>query len=177
MRTALAQAAAGGEAFLYRFDWSPPAAGSALGAAHGFDEAFVWNAVDGARFPLAAGDPEATRLAMEMSGALIAFARTGSPGWANLSRRREMRVFGAAPAIAAAVDAALLEAWRGAGPPAGARNRAGYGFRASFPAVAKHRQIIDCLLRGLEALEARQSRGAPPEPAIPSGPRLTWIFT
>ena len=110
-RTAFAHAEAGGGAFLYRFDWSPPGASAALGASHGFDEAFVWNAADAKHFPLTAGDEGAPELGRTMSSALIAFAETGSPNWPSVSAG--MRLFGAAGATSAAIDAELLAAWDG----------------------------------------------------------------
>ena len=111
LRTALAHADGGGDAFVYRFDWTAPGAGAALGAAHGFDEAFVWNAADPARFPLSAGADDASALADAMSAALVAFAKSGSPGWSNVSAG--MRLFGAGPALSAKIDVELLDAWRG----------------------------------------------------------------
>ena len=110
-RTALAHAEAGGAAFLYRFDWSPPGVGAALGASHGFDEAFVWNVADPEHFPLTAGDEGAQKLGKAMSSALIAFAGAGSPNWPTVSAG--MRLFGAGDAAWAAVDAELLAAWDG----------------------------------------------------------------
>jgi para-nitrobenzyl esterase len=81
-RTALAQAAAGGAAWRYEFGWAPVAGDGKFGAAHGFDEPFVWGVTDPAAAPLLAGaGPDAASLAAELSGALLAFARTGSPGW------------------------------------------------------------------------------------------------
>ena len=111
LRTALAHRHAGGRAFLYRFDWSAPGVGARLGAAHGFDEAFVWNAADPRRFPLVADDSEAATLAASMSQALIDFARSGSPGWAPVPT--EIRLFGAESATSIGIDAELLAAWDG----------------------------------------------------------------
>ena len=112
MRTAKAHAAAGGAAFLYRFDWSPPGALSKLGATHGFDEAFVWNVADPVRFPLAASDNGARALGGEMSSALIAFAREGTPGWAPNDHHDAMRIFGDPATREGSSDLALLMAWR-----------------------------------------------------------------
>ena len=110
-RTALAHAGAGGAAFLYRFDWSPPGAAARLGASHDFDEAFVWNVAHSELFPLAAGDERARELGRDMSTALIAFSETGSPGWRPVSAG--IRLFGAEGATNAAIDAELLGAWEG----------------------------------------------------------------
>lgn len=110
-RTALAHAQVGGAAFLYRFDWSPPGAGAVLGASHGFDEAFVWNAAAAEHFPLTAGDESAQGLGQAMSPALIAFAETDAPNWPAVSSG--MRLFGAGDVAWAAIDADLLVAWDG----------------------------------------------------------------
>ena len=80
LRTVLAQGDAG---WAYRFDWRSPVEGGALGASHGFDEAFVWDAT--ARAPYAAGSPDAPAVAATLRSALIRFARTGSPGWARVT--------------------------------------------------------------------------------------------
>ncbi|WP_158815733.1 carboxylesterase/lipase family protein [Methylocapsa sp. S129] len=113
LRTALAHGDAGGAAFLYRFDWSAPGAAAALGASHGFDEAFVWNAADARRFPLAAGDDDAAKLGEAMSSALIAFATNGSPGWPSLSESGAIRLFGGGSSAFAEIDRPLLDAWEG----------------------------------------------------------------
>lgn len=113
LRTARAHAGAGGRAFLYRFDWAPPGDLARLGAAHGFDEAFVWNVADEARFPPCAADPSAAKVALSMSSALIAFAGNGAPGWASLNEGGAMRVFGGQADAVGDVDEALLDAWRG----------------------------------------------------------------
>ncbi|WP_180902586.1 carboxylesterase family protein [Martelella soudanensis] len=70
---------AGGTGYGYEFRWTPQSENARFGAAHGFDEPFVFASVD--RFPLANGDAGAARLAEAMSGALIDYARTGDPGW------------------------------------------------------------------------------------------------
>ena len=110
-RAALDHAGAGGAAFLYRFDWSPPGVGAVLGASHGFDEVFVWNTADPEHFPLTAGDERAQEIGKAMSSALIAFAGSGSPNWPPVSAG--MRLFGAVDAAFAPVDAELLAAWKG----------------------------------------------------------------
>jgi para-nitrobenzyl esterase len=110
-RTALAHTQAGGKAFLYRFDWSACGAGSAFGASHGFDEAFVWNVADPIRFPLVAGDDRAPIVGKDMSEALIAFARDGVPGWPSLSDSAIMRLFGNRDDASVSIDTDLLAAW------------------------------------------------------------------
>ena len=92
LRTALAQ---GSEAsWAYRFDWRSPLEDGALGASHGFDEAFVWNVT--AKAPYAVGSPDAPDVAYALSSALIRFARTGSPGWKKVTAGQlHVEVFGA----------------------------------------------------------------------------------
>ena len=50
-----------------------------LGAAHGFDEPFVFGSLD--NMPLAADDPHARELSRSMMRSLVDFARSGSTGW------------------------------------------------------------------------------------------------
>jgi carboxylesterase type B len=109
MRTALAHAAAGGDAFLYRFDWAPSGEFADLGASHAFDEAFVWNVPKA--FPPAAEDPAAPDLAGEMSSALLKFARDSAPGWETFASTRAARLFGGAATSRGDED--LLRAWEG----------------------------------------------------------------
>lgn len=81
LRTAEVQVQAGGVAYAYEFAWVPPFEGGRLGAAHGFDEPFVFGDVLPERVPLAAGSATAPDLARRMSDALYAFARSGDPVW------------------------------------------------------------------------------------------------
>ncbi|MGV0908082.1 carboxylesterase/lipase family protein [Martelella sp. FOR1707] len=69
----------GGVGYGYEFRWSPPGENARLGAAHGFDEPFVFDSTD--RFPLVRGDEDAPALARAMSRALFSYARNGDPGW------------------------------------------------------------------------------------------------
>ena len=102
----MTHAQAGGRAFLYRFDATPPGEFAKLGASHGFDEAFVWNqpqaAIGGA------GDGA---LAGALSSALLSFTRDASPGWSGVEAG-SVRVFGS-EAEEVAVDRDLLDAWTG----------------------------------------------------------------
>jgi len=74
-----AHRAAGGTGYGYEFRWTPPGESAHLGAAHSFDEPFVFDSTD--RFPLARGDRSAPAFARAMSGALLSYARNGDPGW------------------------------------------------------------------------------------------------
>ena len=69
----------------YEFDWRSTAIGGLLGAAHTVELPFVFDALGvpslrGPRGLLGDVDPPA-RLADEMHGAWVAYARTGDPGW------------------------------------------------------------------------------------------------
>jgi len=114
VRTALAHAQSGGAAHLFRFDWTPAGDIGRFGAAHGFDEPFVWGVQPSERLPLMAGSPDAAVVSRQISGALIAFARNGDPGWPAVTTPSPLsRVFGGDAEIAA-VDDLLLAAFEGA---------------------------------------------------------------
>ncbi len=85
LRTALAQTAAGGAAWLAQLDWSPPGEFAAFGASHGMCEPFVWGQSDPAVYRLLQGDRQAPALAAEMSDALRRFAHSGDPGWPDVA--------------------------------------------------------------------------------------------
>lgn len=72
-----ADANSGGAAYLFRFDWAPAGDKARFGAAHGFDEPFVWNLKPRDSLPLMAGSPDKSVVARQMSDALVAFARSG----------------------------------------------------------------------------------------------------
>ena len=77
IRTLEMHRAAGGRGFAYEFAWVPAFENGRLGAAHGFDEPFVFG--DLARVPLAQGDEVALRVASALSSALLNYARSGDP--------------------------------------------------------------------------------------------------
>ncbi|CAN7657417.1 carboxylesterase/lipase family protein [Neorhizobium sp. LjRoot104] len=93
-RTASTHANAGGRAFAYEFAWVPDFEGGRLGSSHGFDEPFVFGNVEAERVPLAGGKPDAVRLAYEMSGALLEFAKTGRISWKEFATERAIKQFG-----------------------------------------------------------------------------------
>jgi para-nitrobenzyl esterase len=113
-RMAAVHAKAGGAAYFYQFTWTPPFEGGRLGAAHGFDEPFLWGVADAARVPFTKGaEDEAVQLARAMSRSLIRFVRTGDPGWSAFDT---VQVFGGTPANAVDIPA-IAEAWRGVERP------------------------------------------------------------
>jgi para-nitrobenzyl esterase len=116
VRTALAHNAAGGQAFVYRFDWASPFMQGQAGACHGLDEPFVWGITDPAQSELLADTPEARRISEEMTSALLQFAATGNPGWRSYTPDGPAtRLFGATGegGVLAEVDSAFLKAWDG----------------------------------------------------------------
>lgn len=93
VKTLDTHAAAGGIGYAYEFSWVPRFENGRLGAAHGFDEPFVFG--DLRRIPLAAADQRAVQLAREMSRALLHFARNGDAGWLPYSTPQTIKRFGA----------------------------------------------------------------------------------
>jgi para-nitrobenzyl esterase len=69
------------DTYMYLFEWESPALHGALGAAHGVEIPFVFDALDQPRQDRFAGaGPEAEGLAHQMQDAWSTFARTGTPG-------------------------------------------------------------------------------------------------
>jgi para-nitrobenzyl esterase len=64
--------------YMYRFDWYSPAGGGRLRAMHCMDIPFVFETIDECRSIVGSGD-DRRGLADRMSGAWVAFARTGNP--------------------------------------------------------------------------------------------------
>ena len=69
--------------YVYRFDWSIPKLGGRLGAPHGVTTPFVFRTVAAAS-SLVGDAPAAWRLSDQVSGAWLAFARTGNPNHSGL---------------------------------------------------------------------------------------------
>jgi para-nitrobenzyl esterase len=63
-------------AYMYRFDWQTPAQGGKFGACHGVDLSISFANAD---TKVGLNTPEARRLAAQLGGATIAFAKTGNP--------------------------------------------------------------------------------------------------
>jgi para-nitrobenzyl esterase len=79
-RLAKAQQAHQPRTYLYRFDWTSPARGGALGACHGLEIPFVFGTIGRTGDDRMSGTgPDADRLAGHMMDAWIAFARHGDP--------------------------------------------------------------------------------------------------
>ena len=67
-----------GNTYMYRYDWTSPVHGGALGAIHGLDAVFAFNNVD-VEWDALGDRAEAAALADAMSDAWVAFAKTGTP--------------------------------------------------------------------------------------------------
>jgi para-nitrobenzyl esterase len=66
--------------WMYRFDWSSPAMGGQLGAAHALEIPFVWDLTDTPGVEMFTGDsPGRHQLARAMHAAWLAFGTTGDP--------------------------------------------------------------------------------------------------
>jgi para-nitrobenzyl esterase len=100
-----ARARQGAPTWSYQLDWGSPLEGGRLRALHTLDIALVFDNVD-AEGSLTGGDGDARRLAAAMSGALLAFARTGvpdapdAPRWPRYAlQRRGTMVFDDPPRV------------------------------------------------------------------------------
>ncbi|MEU4249851.1 carboxylesterase family protein [Amycolatopsis sp. NPDC026612] len=71
-----------GRTFRYEFEWGSPLLEGRLGACHGLELPFVFNALDVVSGPRGLlGENPPRELAAELNGAWHRFATTGSPGW------------------------------------------------------------------------------------------------
>ncbi len=92
LRLAEAHAQSSSATYMYEFAWRSPQFGGRLGACHGAEIAFVFDALGDGTEPLAGPNPP-QRLADTMHAAWVAFAKNGNPGWPryDLTRRATMR--------------------------------------------------------------------------------------
>jgi para-nitrobenzyl esterase len=77
VRLAEAQASAGGNVWMYSFDWTTPVEGGRLGACHGLELPFLFG---GPTWPAFVGDHPPAELGAAMRKAWTQFAATGDPG-------------------------------------------------------------------------------------------------
>lgn len=142
LRLLEAHGRAGGRTFAYRFDWSSPFAGGALGACHAIELPFVFGSFTDPVVGVFSGNgPEAVALSEAVQSAWVAFAATGDPSAGPVGRwpayepgRRATMVLGPRPQVVE--DPAMAERvfWEGrlgrygaGGPVEGAEPR-GVGF-------------------------------------------------
>jgi para-nitrobenzyl esterase len=85
------RARAGAPAFAYQLDWRAPLEGGIFGAPHTLDIPLVFGNLEASPW-IGARRPDAEAVSARMMGALLAFARTGAPGWTpyTLDRRATM---------------------------------------------------------------------------------------
>jgi para-nitrobenzyl esterase len=85
------RARAGAPAFAYQLDWRTPLEGGLFGAPHTLDIPLVFGNLEASPW-IGARTPDAEAVSARMMGALLAFARTGAPGWTpyTLDRRATM---------------------------------------------------------------------------------------
>lgn len=116
VRLAEAQLDAGGQVFMYRFDRGTPAFGGVLGACHAIEIPYVFDNLGrkGVEALLGPIDDDALAVAAAISGAWLAFAQTGAPGWpAYDTDRRATKIFGTPTTIADDPEADLRQLWSG----------------------------------------------------------------
>jgi para-nitrobenzyl esterase len=104
--------------FMYRFDFTTPVLDGRLGATHALDLSFCFDNLD--KTALHGDRPEAPALVEQMSGAWLAFARTGDPNHPGLpawpaydTERRPTMLFDAGCRVVDDPDAEERLAWEG----------------------------------------------------------------
>ena len=99
--------------YMYDFAWRSPQFGGRLGAAHGMEVPFVFDALSLGTEPLLGPDPPQS-LATAMHAAWIAFAVTGECGWPKygVAERLTMR-FDTTSSVVRDPLAAQLALWEG----------------------------------------------------------------
>jgi carboxylesterase type B len=92
LRMADAHATSHASTYMYEFAWRSPQFNGSLGACHGAEIAFVFDALGDETEALAGPSPP-QQLADTMHAAWVAFARNGNPGWPryDLTHRATMR--------------------------------------------------------------------------------------
>ncbi|MCF3119059.1 carboxylesterase/lipase family protein [Streptomyces arenae] len=116
LHLALAQAAAGGRAYVYELTWPAPGMGGALGACHGLDVPLVFGNLDRGQPALLIGEAptaEAEAVSAHMRAAWTAFAAHGAPGWPPYDTDgRLVRLFDAQPDVVADPQEASRLLWQ-----------------------------------------------------------------
>lgn len=108
-----ARARAGRPTWMYTFDQATPALGGRLGACHGLDIPFAFDNLARPGVELFTGDaPSRQAVADQFADAIVAFARSGSPGWPgyDLARRATQRI-GPEPEVIDDPEPELRELW------------------------------------------------------------------
>ncbi|GAA1934218.1 carboxylesterase family protein [Microbacterium aoyamense] len=92
-RFADSRIAADAGTWVYEFRWRSPVGG--LGAAHGMELGFVFDAIETPDAIALAGADAPQRLADAMHSAWVSFVKSGDPGWQAWSARRPVQAFDA----------------------------------------------------------------------------------
>jgi para-nitrobenzyl esterase len=99
--------------YLYEFHWRTPQWDGRLGASHGLEVPFVFDALaDPTAAPLVGKEPPQS-LADAMHGAWVAFVTTGDPGWPAYADDRAVMIFGGPGQTVLDPRGATREAWTG----------------------------------------------------------------
>ncbi|WP_010146822.1 carboxylesterase/lipase family protein [Serinicoccus profundi] len=117
LHLALAQAAAGGRAYLYELTWPAPGMGGMLGACHGLDVALVLGNLTQGQTAMLLGEvtPEVEAMSAQLRSAWVAFASDGDPGWPDVATGAT-RIVDVEPVATAYPETLSQEIWRD--PPA-----------------------------------------------------------
>lgn len=101
------------DTWMYTFDYESPAFGGIVGSCHGLDIPFAFNNLDRPGVDMFAGtNPDRQPVADQFSDAVIAFARTGDPGWAQYdTTTRATQRIGLDPELVKDPEPALRELW------------------------------------------------------------------
>jgi para-nitrobenzyl esterase len=119
IRMAEACAGVGSEGvFMYRFDWESPVFDGLLGAGHGVDYPFFFDNLESAT--VSSFGPAREKLAAEMSGSVVAFARHGDPNHDRIASwdryeatHRKTMLFNVESVLANDPDGDERELWAG----------------------------------------------------------------
>lgn len=112
-RLAEQRAAGGRTTWMYWFTWASPAFGGLLGSCHGLDIPFAFHNLDQPGVTQFTGDGgDRLEVANTYSDALVAFARSGEPGWPtfDLDTRSTLRI-DAHTEVVPDPEAAIRELW------------------------------------------------------------------
>jgi para-nitrobenzyl esterase len=113
IRVAEARQANGADTFVYEFCWPSPQFDGHLGACHAIEVSFVFDNLDDPLGEPMIGPAPPQHLADEMHSAWVAFAKTGSPGWAPYGSARTTHRFNEVSATVDDPDSALRRVWEG----------------------------------------------------------------
>jgi para-nitrobenzyl esterase len=98
----------------YEFEWHSPQWAGRLGAAHGVELPFVFNALHSPQGQELTGAGAPAALAQEMHGSWASFARSGDPGWQRFAQTDRWTMhFATESRCDQHLDSAGFQVWRG----------------------------------------------------------------